>query len=103
MKRVGTISIGRRASAWAGLGLAAYLTVILVSPVLHHDFACHQNSPAHCAACIATQVADHTGDHAAGLAWTLRDVGRVVRPVRPIVAPLVLAARAGRAPPSLLS
>lgn len=38
-------------------GLALYVFVLLVSPVLHHDLACHVKTPGHCDACAASPVA----------------------------------------------
>jgi hypothetical protein len=38
-------------------GLSLYVFVLLVSPVLHHDMACHVKTPGHCDACAASPVA----------------------------------------------
>jgi hypothetical protein len=45
----------RGAARLALLGL--YLAVVLVSPLVHHDFECHQKTPAHCEACLANRPA----------------------------------------------
>jgi hypothetical protein len=39
------------------IGLAAYATMLVVSPALHHDLACHAKSPTHCEACVANPLA----------------------------------------------
>jgi hypothetical protein len=44
---------GRAFGASAPILLSLYLLVLVASPVLHHDFACHQRSPVHCQACLA--------------------------------------------------
>jgi hypothetical protein len=46
---------GGRRAAVVSFGL--YALVILWSPVLHHDFACHLKSPTHCTACTASPAA----------------------------------------------
>jgi hypothetical protein len=38
--------------AWGGIAL--YAAFVLASPVLHHDFACHQTTPTHCPWCVAS-------------------------------------------------
>ncbi len=47
----------RRLRPLALCGLALYVFVLLVSPVLHHDLACHVKTPGHCDACAASPVA----------------------------------------------
>jgi hypothetical protein len=37
--------------------LCLYVAVLLVSPVVHHDLACHLKTPAHCDACQANPLA----------------------------------------------
>lgn len=37
--------------------LALYALIVISVPVLHHDFACHQKSPGHCVACVASPSA----------------------------------------------
>ena len=81
------------------LCLGLYAAVLLVSPVLHHDFDCHLKSPRHCQACVANPLAQ-AAQAASGLgAARLADVGRHLAPARNLAqkaAPLLLA---GRAPP----
>jgi hypothetical protein len=42
---------GRR---WVLAALAAYAILLAANPLLHHDVACHQKSPTHCAACTSS-------------------------------------------------
>jgi hypothetical protein len=37
--------------------VACYAAVLLMSPSLHHDFACHQSSRTHCTSCLTSQTA----------------------------------------------
>jgi hypothetical protein len=37
--------------------VAIYTGVLLLTPGLHHDFACHQNSRTHCTSCLSSQSA----------------------------------------------
>jgi hypothetical protein len=39
------------------MGLAVYCVILVVSPVVHHDLACHVKSPTHCEACAANPLA----------------------------------------------
>ncbi len=45
----------RRYGRWAVIGL--YLVVALVTPMLHHDVACHLQSKSHCDACASQATA----------------------------------------------
>ena len=47
----------RRLRSLVILGLVAYVAVLLASPVLHHDLACHLKTPGHCDACAASPLA----------------------------------------------
>jgi hypothetical protein len=51
------LKAARRLRPLAVFGLALYVFVLLVSPVLHHDLACHVKTPGHCDACAASPVA----------------------------------------------
>jgi hypothetical protein len=60
------------------VSLGLYAVVLLASPTLHHDFACHLKSPGHCPACIAnppTSGAESTGALGAAL---FVDFGRAI-------------------------
>jgi hypothetical protein len=47
----------RRALLPTLLAGVIYAAVLLVTPGLHHDFACHQNSRTHCTSCLTSQTA----------------------------------------------
>src|SRR3977135_2408481 len=50
--------VGSRRALWpALLAGVIYAAVLLVTPGLHHDFACHQNSRTHCTSCLTSQTA----------------------------------------------
>jgi hypothetical protein len=74
---VGVLAAVRRFRSLAILGLALYLVVLFVSPVLHHDLACHMKAPGHCDACAASPVASRTEATALFVAPTL-DPGRTL-------------------------
>jgi hypothetical protein len=79
--------------------LLAYGLVLAVTPLLHHDFECHQRTPGHCVACIATPAALGGGPAALEVSPTLTDVGGV-EPTAAAAAEAPLAAEShGRAPP----
>src|SRR5262249_5524449 len=47
----------RRHRLLAAVALSLYALLLAVSPVLHHDLACHVKSPTHCDACVANSPA----------------------------------------------
>ena len=47
----------RGARRWLLALVALYALVLLVTPLLHHDLACHLKSPTHCNACTANPLA----------------------------------------------
>lgn len=61
-----------------------YVVVLLVSPILHHDLACHIKSPTHCDACVANPLASRIetgvclGEPALPAAGFVETSGRVV-------------------------
>lgn len=59
------MGLARRLRSLAILGLLAYVVVLFVSPVLHHDLACHLKSPGHCDACAASPLASRAETAAA--------------------------------------
>ncbi len=89
-----------RARRWAWLGLAVYAAILVVSPVLHHDLACHVKSPTHCEACAANPLASRVETAVLVTTPALPLVGEVAPPVRAtdVVAPPSVSA--GRAPPA---
>lgn len=42
---------------WTVAVLALYALIVLCAPALHHDFACHDKTPGHCVACVASPSA----------------------------------------------
>jgi len=96
---VGTIEVDRRVRACARWSLGLYLVVILATPALHDDFACHQHPSQHCAACTANDVADHTPDQTVLLAGVFLDAGEVVAVPRSTVNAPIVSATTGRSPP----
>jgi hypothetical protein len=49
----------RTSRIWIAL-LGLYALVLLASPALHCDFACHQKEPTHCQVCLVGPVAAPT-------------------------------------------
>ena len=81
------------------LWAAVYVLVLLGSPVLHHDFECHQKSPGHCVSCIANPVAPRS--EAAVIfspaAWV--DAGQLPVPDAMVRTAVGLSSLSDRAPP----
>jgi hypothetical protein len=88
---------GRRASLYAAL--VAYSLLVVGSAVLHHDFACHQTSRTHCAACTWSQIASGIEAGCPTGTWTLPPADRLDG--RSVDQPDTLLAvrRSGRSPP----
>lgn len=70
----------RRLRPLALCGLALYVFVLLVSPVLHHDLACHVKTPGHCDACAASPVASRA-ESATSFAAPEFDLGHTLVPI----------------------
>jgi len=84
---------------WAWLGLAVYAAILVVSPVLHHDLACHVKSPTHCEACATNPLASRV-EPAGSMALTgLPIAGEVVAVAVAHHARANLAPAVGRGPP----
>jgi len=49
--------LSRRRTRGVLLGVGLYALVVLGSPLLHHDVACHFKSASHCTACTSTPIA----------------------------------------------
>lgn len=90
----------RRALLPALLAGMIYVAVLLVTPGLHHDFACHQNSRTHCTSCLTSQTAPNVdvcpipAGAMAGLAGQIES-----RLAIPIQSPALLS-DSGRSPPA---
>jgi hypothetical protein len=89
----------RRALSSALLTGVIYAALLLVTPGLHHDFACHQKSRTHCTSCLSSQAAPNVDvcpapvGAMAGLAGQLES-----RLAIPIESP-ALFSELGRSPP----
>jgi len=90
---------GRRAAFWLPLVLGLYALVLVGSPALHHDLACHLKSPTHCDACTANPLASRTEVGVSLAESQLRPVGwvRAEGDVSPRHAST--SASSGRSPP----
>jgi hypothetical protein len=85
---------------FGALVLAVYALVLLGTPALHHDYACHVQTPGHCQACTANPLASSVETGVTLRVERLPEVGRV-EPV-PASAPrsTPVGAPGGRAPPA---
>ncbi len=85
--------------------LAALLAVMFgavqaVTPGLHHDFACHQNSRTHCNSCLSSQSAPNVDICAAPIGATASLSGKVeMRPSTEVPSPTRFS-DSGRSPPA---
>jgi len=90
---------GRR-RALAALALSLYAVLLVVSPVLHHDLACHMKSPTHCDACAANPLASRVEAVAVAFLPGLPVVGEVAAAPARLDHATSHTATAGRAPPA---
>ena len=79
--------------------LLAYGLVLLTTPFLHHDLECHQRTPGHCVACIATPVALGAEAGAPSASPALTDVGGVECVTARAPEAALTADAHGRSPP----
>lgn len=81
------------------LWIALHALVLLVSPVLHHDFECHQKSPGHCVSCIANPLAPRSEATVtfSPAAWV--DAGQLPVPDAIVRSAVALSSLSDRAPP----
>jgi len=86
-----------RARIVACFGL--YVLAVLVSPVLHHDFACHLKSPTHCTACNASPTAQRIEHRPTLLVGLLPDAERIQALAEKSGAQVALPTLPGRSPP----
>ncbi|MBI4475977.1 MAG: hypothetical protein HY654_02320, partial [Acidobacteria bacterium] len=82
------------------LVLAGFLLVLLTGPFLHHDFACHQKSPTHCASCMASPFAAGVERSSALEASPLAPAGHLHHEHVRTAGALIAAQLPGRSPPS---
>jgi len=83
------------------LTLSVYAAVLLAAPVLHHDFACHRNTPAHCPACAASPPAPRTMPYVQVALDALPDAGGIDMPSREVRSATGVLRLPGRSPPAL--
>jgi hypothetical protein len=81
------------------LALFVYGLVVAVTPLLHHDFECHERMPGHCVACLATPMATGAAHVAPDAAPSFVDVGRVEAPTPSVPESPDPEAGQGRSPP----
>jgi hypothetical protein len=74
---VGVSSDVRRDRGLILLALALFTLLVSVSPLLHHDIACHLKTPTHCTACLASPPASRIERTAGPEAWTLQQAERI--------------------------
>lgn len=79
--------------------LVAYALVVAVTPFLHHDLACHERTPGHCVACVASPAALGALAVAPSTSPALTDVGAVEPPATAIADFAFTADSHGRSPP----
>jgi hypothetical protein len=91
---------GRRERAVLWLGVGLYLLVLALSPSLHHDFKCHDESPSHCDACMASPPGLCAATGVSLEATHLRDVGRVEAARSTAPERTFTVEAPGRSPPS---
>jgi hypothetical protein len=90
----------RRSLSATLVAVVFYGVVLLLTPGLHHDFACHQNSRSHCTSCLTSQSAPHVEMSAAPTGAMAALAGRIE--IRPWVAIPTAAtfSDSGRSPPA---
>jgi hypothetical protein len=88
-----------RRRALAALALSLYAVLLAVSPVLHHDLACHMKSPTHCDACAANPLASRVETAVLTVLPGLPLSGEVAAPPARLDHGTPFTTAAGRAPP----
>jgi hypothetical protein len=88
----------RRVALLLGLGL--YALLLVVAPVLEHDFDCHLKSRTHCNMCVASPVASRieNGILTGGICLPL--AGRVEAPRERLIQAISPVRLPGRSPPA---
>jgi hypothetical protein len=93
-------TIGRRPTLLAALLAVMFGVVLTVTPGLHHDFACHQNSRTHCNSCLSSQSAPNVDVCATPIRATADLSGKVeTRPSAELRTPTRFS-DSGRSPPA---
>ncbi len=81
------------------LWIALYVLVLLVSPVLHHDFECHQKAPGHCVSCIANPLAPRSEATVSVSPASWVDAGQLRSPAVAVRSAVPRSSVSDRAPP----
>ena len=79
--------------------LAMYVAIVATLPLLHHDIACHIQSPTHCTTCFIGS-ADRAPDIAALSAAQLVPIGSFSFEAQAWRLPLLCGDLSGRSPPA---
>ena len=82
------------------MGLAVYSVILVVSPVVHHDLACHVKSPTHCEACAANPLASRVETAVLAVTAALPAAGEVPPGAHDLDGADPVRIAAGRAPPA---
>jgi hypothetical protein len=82
------------------LMLALYVMVLVVTPVLHHDLACHRTSPTHCTACTGSPAASRVEPRPGLQPSRLPEAGRVESLQQEPTDAAALLYVSGRSPPA---
>ena len=91
----------RSATVWrVELLLGLYLILLVVSPLVCHDLACHVKSPTHCDACQANPIASGTEPTAGLEGWTAETSARVETSVTRAPRAAAVLQVPGRSPPA---
>jgi hypothetical protein len=90
---------GRRPAFWLPLILGLYALVLVGSPALHHDLACHMKSATHCDACTANPLASRIEVGLSLAESHLPPVGWVRAEGNLAPRPSLSSASSGRSPP----
>jgi len=82
------------------MGLAVYSVILIVSPVVHHDLACHVKSPTHCDACAANPLASRVETAVLAVTAALPAAGEVPPAAHDSDGADPVRIAKGRAPPA---
>jgi hypothetical protein len=77
-----------------------FAVVLAVTPGLHHDFACHQNSRTHCNSCLSSQTAPNVDICATPIRTTADLSGNVEMRPSAALRTLIRFSDSGRSPPA---
>jgi hypothetical protein len=92
---------GFRLRCFRTVVLALYVAAAATLPLLHHDIACHVQSPAHCTTCLVG-TAEKASDADALSAARLVLIGSLNIEAQRWRAPLLSGDTSGRSPPAIV-